>query len=189
MPTFHSWRGTGSRRQRQQPVRYRPRHFLLTKNEAAFFRVLNALVADRYQISCKVRLADIVTCDDADWKRGHANRISQKHIDFVLNCPESSRIVAAIELDDSSHECPERRARDAFLNRLFWQVGVILIRVPAKWDYDFDVVGGQLAKAGLFLGRRQGSRVSGRRRYRNEKSCRWSFGVAQSPRAHTAGRR
>ena len=185
MQSLHSCRTRGPKRRRQEPIRYRPRHFLLTKNEAAFFRVLKTLVADRYQVSCKVRLADIATCDEADWNRGHANRISQKHIDFVLNCPEFSRIVAAIELDDSSHEAPERRSRDAFLNRLFWQIGVRLIRVPAKWDYDFDAVAGQLAKAGLFMRRRGVRRV---RRYRNEKSYRWSFGVAQSPKAHTVGR-
>ena len=132
MPTFHSRKRCDNRRRRQSPSVFRPRNFLLTKNERAFFLVLKKLIAKRYQISCKVRLADIVTCDDSDWKRGQANRISQKHIDFVLNCPKSSRIVAAIELDDSSHERPERRSRDAFVNRLVAQVGVRLLRVPAK---------------------------------------------------------
>ena len=75
------------------------------------------------------------------------NPISQKHIDFVVNCAESSRIVAAIELDDSSHERPERRERDAFVNRLFWQMGLGLIRVPAQWEYDGDMIAGQLVRA------------------------------------------
>src|SRR5439155_4165307 len=117
---------SSSRHQLEVAMLYRPRHYLLTKNEAAFFRVLKTLVADCYQISCKVRLADLVTFEDAAWKRGHANRISQKHIDFVVSCANSSRIVAAIELDDSSHRRPERRARDALVNRLFRQIGLRL---------------------------------------------------------------
>ncbi|MSR55933.1 MAG: DUF2726 domain-containing protein [Gemmataceae bacterium] len=83
------------RNARPRQVHFRPRHFLLTRNEAAFLRVLLMLVGHRYLISCKVRLADIITCSDADWKRGHANRIAQKHVDFVVSCAQSSRIVAA----------------------------------------------------------------------------------------------
>jgi hypothetical protein len=192
MQTIRSRKRWANRRRQPPPVLYRPRNYLLTKNEAAFFRVLNLVIADCYQISCKVRLADIVTCADDDWKRGQANRISQKHIDFVVNWAESSRIVAAIELDDASHELPERRARDAFVNRLFRQIGVPLIRVPSQWNYDADRLAEQLMRTGLHVRRRVGrgdGRVGGGRGYGNEKSYRWSFGVAQSPRSHAVGRR
>ena len=193
MQTNRSSKEWANRRRQQEPVFYRPRGYLLTKNEAAFFRVLTTVIADCYQISCKVRLADIVTCDDDDWNRGQANRISQKHIDFVVNCAESSRIVAAIELDDSSHDRPERRARDAFVNRPFWQMGLRLIRLPAQWEYEGDLIGGRLVRAGLRVKRgqigRDYGRADGRRKHGNETSYRWSRGVAQSPKAHTVGRR
>ena len=80
-----TWRRTARRPRRRRPPSaiFRPRHFLLTMNEAAFFRVLAAAIGDRYLISCKVRLADIITCGDRDWQRGHANRIAQKHVDFI----------------------------------------------------------------------------------------------------------
>jgi hypothetical protein len=118
-------------------------------NEAAFFRVLAAVVGDRYLISCKVRLADIITCCDRDWRRGHANRIAQKHIDFILTHVTSSRIIAAIELDDCSHLRPERRVRDRFVNDLFRQMQVRLIRIPASWEYDRATVSDFLARVGL----------------------------------------
>ncbi len=139
------------RRRRSASGAFTPRRFLLTRNEAAFFQVLTAVVADRYRISCKVRLADIITCSDRDWKRGYANRISQKHIDFVVSCAKSSRIVAAIELDDRSHRRRERRGRDAFVNQLFRNARVHLIRVPVRWDYDVGVVARYLSEAGLPL--------------------------------------
>ena len=141
----------GVRRRRSPSGVFAPRRFLLTRNEAAFFQVLMMVVGDRYLISCKVRLADIITCSDRDWKRGYANRISQKHIDFVVSCAQSSRIVAAIELDDRSHQRRERRGRDAFINQLFRNARVQLIRVPARWDYDEEVVTRCLTNGGLFL--------------------------------------
>ena len=118
-------------------------------NEAAFFRVLAPVIGDRYLISCKVRLANIITCGDRDWKSGHANRIAQKHIDFVISCARSSRIVAAIELDDSSHRQRDRCERDVFVNQLFRQVRVQLIRVPARWVYTEEMVAAHLRRAGV----------------------------------------
>ena len=128
---------------------YRPRRFLLTQNEAAFFRALLPLVAGRFHISCKVRLADLVTIPDADWQMGHANRIAQKHIDFVLACPQSFRIIAAIELDDRSHQRIERRKRDAFINQLFSETGISIIRVPARWAYDADIIAKYFTEAAI----------------------------------------
>ena len=146
-----TWRRTARRprRRRSTSTIFRPRHFLLTMNEAAFFRVLAAVIGDRYLISCKVRLADIITCGDRDWRRGHANRIAQKHVDFVVTDIRSSRIVAAIELDDRSHLRPERRSRDRFINDLFRKMRVRLIRVPASWEYDRASVANFLVRAGL----------------------------------------
>ena len=145
------FRRRGTRLRRSESRAFTPRRFLLTQNEAAFFRALTTVVADRYRISCKVRLADVITCSDHDWKRGYANRISQKHIDFVVSCPTSSRIVAGIELDDRSHRRRERHRRDAFVNRLFRIARVHLIRVPARWDYDEEVVARYLINGGLPL--------------------------------------
>lgn len=137
------------RRRRSFPGTSRPRPFLLTRNEAAFLQVLSAVADPCYRISCKVRLADIVMCSDRDWSRGHANRIAQKHIDFVVTDAASSRIVAAIELDDRSHQRRERQRRDIFINGLFQQMRVRLIRVPAAWRYDHLTVADFLAQAGL----------------------------------------
>ncbi len=128
---------------------FRPRGYLLTRNETAFFRVLKEVIPDHYLISCKVRLADIITCSERDWRRGHANRIAQKHADFVISWADSSRIVAAIELDDQSHSRPERQQRDLFINELFCQLGICLIRIPASWAYERETVAEVLHRSGL----------------------------------------
>ena|SRR5260370_41621474 len=94
-------------------------------------------------------IADFVMCSDRDWQRGAGNRIAQKHIDFVVTRIASSRIVAAIELDDCTHRRPTRHSRDDFLNSLFRQLRIQLVRVPASWNYDIGAVADHLLGAGL----------------------------------------
>jgi hypothetical protein len=141
-----------SRRRRQTGhSRYLLRRYLLSQNEAAFFRVLANVLGTRYHISCKVRLADLIGCADKDWSSGGANRISQKHVDFVICDARSSRIIAAVELDDSSHQRPDRRKRDDFINWLFARVNVCLLRIPARNRYAADPLRRFLEERGIGL--------------------------------------
>ena len=45
-----------------------------------------------------------------------------------------------VELDDKTHEQPERQERDAFLDAAFEAAGVPLIRFKAQARYDADEV-------------------------------------------------
>lgn len=114
---------------------YYSRDTLLSDGELAFFRTLEQAVAPAHLIAPKVRLGDIVGCSERDWQRGYGPRISAKHVDFVIADRATTRILAAIELDDASHDRPERRSRDAFLNHTLDAAGIPLIRVPAAAQY------------------------------------------------------
>lgn len=122
-------------RPRRTACPYASRQVLLTKGEAAFFAPLTQAVAGRYLIMCKVRLADLVTCSDVDWRSGFGGAISQKHVDFVLCESRTTRVVAAIELDDRSHERSDRKRRDDFLNRVLLAAGIAIIRIRAQAYY------------------------------------------------------
>lgn len=87
---------------------------------------------------CKVRLADVVTCSESGWRDGLGAAIAQKHLDFVLCDPQTLRFVMAIELDDRSHERPERRRRDRFVDQVLAQAGVRLLRFRARSRYCTD---------------------------------------------------
>ncbi|HKQ47580.1 MAG TPA: DUF2726 domain-containing protein [Phycisphaerae bacterium] len=119
---------------------YTSRETLLSRGEAAFHGPLQEAVGGQYLIMCKVRVADVLTCTDADWRRGHGGAISQKHLDFVLCEPASTRIVLAIELDDRSHEAEHRRRRDLFLNEALEVAGVRLLRVKARSNYSAAII-------------------------------------------------
>lgn len=109
---------------------------LLSAAELKFYGVLRAVTHYKYDISCKVRLADIIQCTEYDWHRGYGPKISSKHIDFVLYDPKSSKIILCIELDDSSHALPNRVKRDKFVEGALKSAGVNLLRVPVARGYD-----------------------------------------------------
>lgn len=124
----------------REALPYEGRGTLLTKGEAAFFSPLQEAVGAEFQIMCKVRVADVLTCSDADWRRGFGGAISQKHLDFVLCEPRTTRIILAVELDDRSHEAPHRQRRDRFLNESLQAAGIRLLRIKARARYSADII-------------------------------------------------
>lgn len=122
-------------RRENPPEAYRNRQTLLSRGETAFFGPLTHAVAGQFLIMCKVRLADVITCSDADWRRGMGAAIAQKHLDFVLCDLRSTRYVLAIELDDRSHAQYHRRRRDRFVNEALSQARIRLVRFRASAHY------------------------------------------------------
>jgi hypothetical protein len=132
---------------------YMPAAGLLTPCELRFYRVLRMAVKERAHIFVKVRLADIVTCvEGAD--ASHLRQISQKHIDFVLCDASTCRVIAGLELDDSSHDSPERQRRDAFVDEVLAQCGIALIHHPAQARYSISLLERQLDGAIRWMKRR-----------------------------------
>jgi hypothetical protein len=64
-------------------------------------------------------------------RKGHTwsewfNRINQKSVDFLV-CERDFSIVMAVELDDASHEAPDRRRADRAKSRALSAAGVRLV--------------------------------------------------------------
>ncbi len=118
----------------RMPYVVRPR--LVTNPELRFYRSLKKAAMDDWEVFAMVRIADILRVKpEAKNKRGWVNKILAKHIDFVLCDPASLKIVMAIELDDKTHERPDRIERDLFVNEAFASAEVPLLRVPVKEKY------------------------------------------------------
>lgn len=131
-------RATSKRRSYRNDFPYKSRQTLLSQGEAAFFGPLCQAVAGRFHVMCKVRLADVLTCSSENWRRGFGGAISQKHLDFVLCEPGSMRFILAIELDDRSHEKPERQRRDSFVNLALYRSRIGFIRFQAQASYSIE---------------------------------------------------
>jgi very-short-patch-repair endonuclease len=84
----------------------------------------------------KVRVSDILKCDNAAWKQGFGGRISQKHVDFVIVDGRTTEFLLVVELDDRTHRQRERRDRDDFLDRAFAAAGIEVLHVQAAAGYD-----------------------------------------------------
>lgn len=74
----------------------------------------------------------------SNWQRAF-NRISAKHLDFILCDPQSCAVKLAIELDDASHDSAKRQARDTFLDAACQSAGLPLLRIRAARGYVFAV--------------------------------------------------
>lgn len=117
---------------------YRRKPYLLSKAERSFYGVLSQAVAGKAMIFSKVRVADVITPQQgltrSNWQRAF-NRISAKHLDFILCDPQSCAVKLAIELDDASHDSAKRQARDTFLDVACQSAGLPLLRIRAARGY------------------------------------------------------
>lgn len=68
-----------------------------------------------------------------NWKAAFA-RINGKSVDFLI-CTNDMKPLIAIELDDSTHNQPDRKTRDDFFNSIMTNTNMPLLRFKAgEWN-------------------------------------------------------
>jgi hypothetical protein len=111
---------------------------LLSPAERSFFGVLSQATQNNYQVFAKVRLADLIkpqnTPNRSQWQTAF-NRISSKHVDFVICNSADLSIVAVVELDDSSHARSDRKERDTFIDSALSSARIPILHVRASQSY------------------------------------------------------
>ena len=135
LATWLGWRRTD--------LPYVPASALLSPAERAFFLVLRRAVAEDYELFAKVRLGDILQVKrGVEGKRRYVafGQISSKHADFVACDPRTFEVVGVVELDDRSHDRPERQRRDAFFDAAMKVARVPVLRVPVRKAYSVKEV-------------------------------------------------
>lgn len=109
---------------------YIKKSFLLTRAEHDFFSVLERVVGNRYYVFPQLTLDKIVLLDGkGSLKGGYRNKINKKSADFVLFDKQDISPVLVIELDDHTHQRPERQERDGFVNRLLNHCGIPILHI------------------------------------------------------------
>jgi hypothetical protein len=125
---------------------YEGRKYLLSAAERSLFGVLEQATQGEYHLFVKVRVADLLYVKKgATGRQGHLNRVTSKHIDFLLCDRAALSPVLAIELDDRSHDAESRQQRDAFLDAAFAAAGLPLLHVKASRSYDATELARQIA--------------------------------------------
>lgn len=110
---------------------------VLTKREYDFYKKLKPLADEcGLNIYTKIRLADLIEpkpkSENPLWMECF-NKIKAKHIDFAL-ADDDTNIIVLIELDDRSHERPDRIERDDFVNAVLKNTGYTLLRTYGELD-------------------------------------------------------
>lgn len=111
---------------------YNKKEYLLTQQELKFFKLIkNITEKNNLNIFSQVALYEIVTSKNIK----DFNKIKSKTIDFVIT-DVNSKIKLCIELDDTTHIRENRQQRDKFLEELFEQLNIKLIRIPVQSYYN-----------------------------------------------------
>jgi hypothetical protein len=142
-PFFRRRESTGSGPPAQRLYIYAAHESLLSPAERSFYGVLLQVLKGRYVVFAKVRLCDVLKHGN----RQSLNKISQKHVDFVLCTQDRIAPVLAIELDDKSHSTAHRKERDEFVDLAFGAAELPIIHVPVKRSYSTAEVLGLIQAA------------------------------------------
>lgn len=123
---------------------YKPKIYITTLNELKFYNVLLEIAKEMDLILfAQVSLYNIVSMrENLDYRtrERYFKRIASKSIDFVLVDKTNCRIKLCIELDDSTHKQKKRRERDDFINELFSELNINLLRYPVYNVYYKDTL-------------------------------------------------
>ncbi|EFF0514527.1 DUF2726 domain-containing protein [Escherichia marmotae] len=111
---------------------YQKKNFM-TNRERYFFKLVHNEFYQDFFVFSQVRMVDIITpVFDKETQYNSFIKafrsISQYHIDFLIVDKSNFSIVCAIELDDSSHDLPDRIKRDNKINMIFKFTGIPLLR-------------------------------------------------------------
>lgn len=119
---------TQEKDQINQYSQFYQRKLLFTKNEYfEFMKLVSFAKANQLEVMAKVRLLDLIE-PRSEYRRDKKflYKIQAKHVDFVVT-DEKYRVIAIIELDDNSHNLPDRVQRDIFVNEVLRGVGYNVI--------------------------------------------------------------
>lgn len=120
---------------------YVTKNYIMTKTELQFFKMLQNTIEEnnmQMYIFPQVNLENIIQAKNNEF--ANRNKIKSRSIDFTIVSKENCKIICCIELDDYTHNSYERINRDDFINQLFRDVKIKLIRVTVSNNYNIEKI-------------------------------------------------
>lgn len=113
---------------------YEKKEYLLTPTELKFYKLLKTITDElNYTLFTQIALYEIVNCKNYK----NFNKIKSKSIDFVIT-EKNCKIKLCIELDDKTHNTNKRIERDTFINDMFKELDIKLLRIPVQNFYNLE---------------------------------------------------
>ncbi len=121
------------------------RDYLMSPAELRFYKQLRIAADKHFSAHAKVRMEDVIGARGGRGWMSARGRVKSRHFDFVVTTNEGE-IVCAIELDDSTHNRPDRRKIDEFKDDVAAAVGLKLLRFESGRDYSPEFIVRQIAE-------------------------------------------
>lgn len=117
--------------------RYLKKDWFMTRTEHEFYNVLVQAVGNDYYIFPQVHLATLLDhkVKGQSWQ-GALSHIDRKSVDFVLCDKNYISPKLVIELDDKTHERPDRIERDGEVEQILKEAGLPLLRIENHGSFN-----------------------------------------------------
>ena len=115
---------------KKSQYKYYAKSYVMTSRENECFKILNEVFSSKWFVIPQVHLSALLDyrVKGQNWNAAFRH-INGKSVDFVLIGKESFKVICAIEIDDSTHNKPERKERDVEIERIFNQARIPLARI------------------------------------------------------------
>lgn len=125
---------------------YAKKQFIMTKAENEFYHALQSVFGTQYEIYPQAHLDLFLDhkTKGQNWKAALSS-IQRKSVDFLICSRDFYNPLVAIELDDASHQHPDRIERDAKIDAICRAAGMPLERFKWQSNYDLEEIRSRLA--------------------------------------------
>jgi len=113
------------------------KHVLTKPEQVLYFRLVEAM--PECIVLAQVQLSRVLAVKKGHNFRQWLNRIDRKSLDYVV-CLRDASVIAAIELDDSTHDRGDRKKADQDKEHALASAGVKLIRWQTKSLPDVETI-------------------------------------------------
>jgi hypothetical protein len=114
-------------------------HIFDHPTEYEFYKLLrDEILGERFVAMVQIPLISLVGVrrkHEPGWM-SHFGRIKTKRVDFVICKKDDLKPLLALELDGSTHEDEKRQERDSFVDSVFASVGLPILHVALKTEYN-----------------------------------------------------
>ncbi len=100
---------------------------LSQREKTAYYIIKEYCNSHNLELFSKIRIADFITPKFTNQNQEFYtwfNKISAKHVDFLIVQQGTFRPLLAIEIDDTTHYRPDRQQRDELINNIYYSVGL-----------------------------------------------------------------
>ncbi len=106
---------------------------VMTYYETILFSIIGDFCRKyNFVLLSKVRLADFIQPLNIPNRKDYYhwfNRISAKHVDFLVCDPKTIKPLCAIELDDYTHRYKNRQERDEFVDNVYKSIKLPILHI------------------------------------------------------------